>query len=99
MNFIFPALNTSALDTESLRKVGKEIKLSTPAGTQNSAAYTLGYQKIGTKEIKNKLGVKPSRMQSATGPGHGTFSVSEWNKDKIILNITVAGKIDFWIYR
>ena len=102
MNFLFPALKTSELNSdssESLRKVGKEIKLNTPAGTQSSAAYTLGYQKVGTKEIKNKLGVKPSRMQSATGPGHGSFTVSSWDKDKIILDITVAGKIHFWVYR
>lgn len=99
MHFLFPSLNTSEKDAESLRKVGREIKLSTPSGMGSSASYQLGYQKVGKKEIRNKLKVRPSRFQAASGPNSGEFSITEWDSNKIVLNITTAGKIDFWIYR
>lgn len=83
---------------ESLRKIGTEIRQSTPKGMERSASYSLGSLAIGSKTVKNKLGRVPTRIVRSEGPNSGTYTVSSWNKDEIIINVTVAGNVNFWIF-
>ena len=101
MRFNFPSKLLTTPDNynqkESLRKIGVEIKQSVPAIMDRNATYTLGEQSIGTKKIINKLKRKPNQILPNNGPGSAIYTVSQWDKEYIVLNITQAGKVQFTI--
>lgn len=102
MQFLFPSKFLDKPENQdqkdSLRKVATEIKMSVPDTMRNSAHYSLTNVRVGTKTLVNKLRAKPKKIVQGSGPGHATYTVDSWDKNKIELIVTVAGKLDFWIF-
>lgn len=82
---------------EALRKIGTEIRQSVPEGMQRNASYNLGTKGVGQHTVKNRLGRIPTKMIKNEQPEAATYSVQNWTKDTITINVTEAGKVSFYV--
>lgn len=69
-----------------------------PENTEFSKKISYKAPGVKTMEIKNPLNKKPVKIEKYEGPGKAEYTVKSWDKDKIVLEITSDGDVDFTLH-